>query len=47
MAKSPITFGLSCVSSYHQIKVNEPFLCATTEFWIPIWHVFQFNGVEL
>jgi len=27
--------------------VNEPLLCAATEFWIPTWYVFQFNGVKL
>ena len=27
--------------------MNEPLLCAVTEFWIPTQHVFQFNGVEL
>ena len=27
--------------------MNEPLLRATTKFWIPTWHVFQFNGVEL
>ena len=27
--------------------MNEPFLRVATKLWIPIWHVFQFNGVEL
>ena len=39
--------GLSCALFYHQIRVNEPLLCATPEFWISTRHVFQFNGMEL
>ena len=39
--------GLSCIFPYHQIKLDEPFLHVAAEFWIPTWHVFQFNGVEL
>ena len=27
-----IPLSLSCTSFFHQIKVDEPFLCATTEF---------------
>ena len=42
-----IPLGLSCISFFHQIKIDEPLLRATTELWIPTWHVFQFNGVEL
>ena len=42
-----IPFGLFCIFSYHQIKVDEPLLYAATKFWIPIWYVFQFNGVEI
>ena len=42
-----IPLGLSCISFFYHIKVNEPLLRATTKFWIPTWHVFQFNGVEL
>ena len=42
-----IPLSLSCISFFHQIKVDEPLLRATTEFWIPTRHVFQFNGVEL
>ena len=42
-----IPLGLSCISFFYQIKVNEPLLHAATEFWIPTQHVFQFNGVEL
>jgi len=30
-----IPLGLSCISFFHQIKVNEPFLWAITKFWIP------------
>ena len=32
--------GLSCVPFYHQIRANEPLLCAASGFWIPTWHVF-------
>ena len=42
-----IPLGLSCISLFHQIKVNEPLLLAATKFWILTRHVFQFNGVEL
>ena len=42
-----ITLELSCTSFFHQIKVDDPPLHATTEYWIPTCHVFQFNGVEL
>jgi len=41
-----ISLVLSCILTYHQIKVDEPLLCATAKFWIPTRHVFQFNGVE-
>ena len=27
--------------------MDEPFLHATTNYWIPTQHVFQFNGVEI
>ena len=33
--------------SYHQIKVDEPLLHVVANYWIPTWHVFQFNGVEI
>ena len=42
-----IPFGLSCIFPYHQIKVDEPFLYSIANFWIPIQHVFYFNGVEI
>ena len=42
-----IPLGLSCISFFQQIKVDEPLLCVATEFWIPTRHVFQFNGVKL
>lgn len=42
-----ISIGLSCISFFHQIKVNEPLLCAAMEFWILTWHVFHFNSMEL
>ena len=42
-----IPLGLSYTSHIHQTKVDEPFLHATPKFWVPTWHVFQFNGVEL
>ena len=42
-----IPLGLSFIPFFHQIKGNEPLLRAATEFWIPTWHVFQFNDVEL
>ena len=42
-----IPLSLSCIFPYHQIKVNEPLLRAATNFWIPTWHVFHFNGVEI
>ena len=42
-----ILLDFSCISVFHQIKVNEPRMCAATKFWIPTEHFFQFNGVEL
>ena len=42
-----IPLSLSCIFPYHQIKVNEPLLRAATNFWIPTWHFFYFNGVEI
>ena len=42
-----ILFGVSCIFPYHQIKVDEPLLHATAKFWIPTWHVFHFNDVEI
>ena len=42
-----IPFGLSCIFPYHQIKVDEPLLRVAAKFWIPTWHVFHFNGVEI
>ena len=42
-----VIFDLSCIFTYHQIKVDEPLLHAATNFWIPTGHVFHFNGVEI
>ena len=42
-----IPYGLSCIFPYHQIKVDEPLLHATTNYWIPTQQVFHFNGVEI
>ena len=39
-------YGLSCIFPYHQIKVDEPLLCAAS-YWVPSRHVFHFNGIEL
>lgn len=41
------SLGLFCIPFYHQIRVNEPLLCAAAKFWILTWHVFQFNGMKL
>ena len=40
-------YSLSCIFPYHQIRVDEPFLCTATNYWVLTWHVFRFNGVEL
>ena len=40
-------YGLFCIFPYHQIKVDEPFLCATANYWVPSQHVFRFNEIEL
>ena len=46
--KDPIApYGHSCIFPYHQIRVDEPLLRATTNYWIPSRHVFRFNGIEL
>lgn len=42
-----IPFGLSCTFPYHQIKVDEPHLCATANFWNSTRHVFHFNAVDI
>ena len=42
-----IPLSFSCISIFHQIKVNEHLMCVSIEFWIPTQHFFQFNGVEL
>ena len=36
-------YGLSCIFPYHQIRVDEPFLHATANYWVPFRHVFCFN----
>ena len=40
-------YSLSCIFLYHQIKVDEPFLYAAANYWVPSQHVFYFNGIEL
>ena len=40
-------YGLSCIFLYHQIKVDEPLLRATANYWVPSRHVFRFNRIEL
>ena len=40
-------YGLSCIFPYHQIRVDEPLLRVTANYWVPTQHVFHFNGVEL
>ena len=42
-----VPFSLFCIFPYNQIKVDEPLLHATTNFWIPTQHVFHLNGVEI
>ena len=46
--KDSITpYGLSCVFPYNQIRVDEPLLPAIANYWVPTWHIFHFNGIEL
>ena len=46
--KDSITpYGLSYIFSYHQIRVDEPLLRATANYWVLSQHVFHFNGIEL
>ena len=40
-------YGLSCIFPYHQIRVDEPLLHATANYWVPSQHVFHFNKIEL
>ena len=40
-------YGLSCIFLYHQIRVDEPLLRATANYWVLSQHVFHFNGIEL
>ena len=42
-----IPYGLSCIFSYHQTKVDKPLLHAPANYCTPTWHVFQFSGVEI
>ena len=42
-----IPLDLSCIFSYHQIKVDKPLLFAADEFWIPTQHVSQLNGMKI
>ena len=44
---SIVSYGLSCVFPYHQIKVDEPLLRAAANYWVPPRYVFRFNGIEL
>ena len=32
---------------YHQIKVEYPLLRAAANYWVPSWHAFSFNRIEL
>jgi len=43
---SPL-YGLSCIFSYHQIRVDETLLRVAANYWVPSQHVFCFNGIEL
>ena len=46
--KDPIApYSLSCIFPYHQIRVDKPLLCVATNYWVPSWYVFYFNGIEL
>ena len=40
-------YGISCIFPYHQIRVDEHFLCVAANYWIPSRHVFRFNEIEL
>ena len=40
-------YGLSYIFPYHQLRVDEPLLHATANYWVPSWHVFRFNVIEL
>ena len=40
-------YGLSYIFPYHQLRVDEPLLHATANYWVPSQHVFRFNGIEL
>ena len=40
-------YGFSCIFPYHQIRVDEPLLRAAASYWVPSWHVFHFNEIEL
>ena len=40
-------YGLPCIFPYHQIRVDEYFLHVAANYWVPSWHVFCFNRIEL
>ena len=40
-------YSLSCIFPYHQVRVDEPLLRATTNYWVPSRHVCCFSGIKL
>ena len=32
-------YSLSCIFPYHQIRVDDPLLCAAANYWVPSQHV--------
>ena len=40
-------YGLSYVFPYNQIRVDDPLLHAIANYWVPTWHIFRFNEIEL
>ena len=40
-------YGLSCIFPYHQIRVDEPFLCIAANYWVSSRYVFRLKKIEL
>ena len=44
---SVASYGFSYIFPYHQIRVDDPFLHAVANYWVPFRHIFYFNEIEL
>ena len=47
ISRIPSPLMVFLVSFHTQIRMDEPLLRVTANYWVPTQHVFHFNGVEL